>query len=514
MPSPVAYIRRSVARAGDPGDVSRQFQTDKVRSLANGDGPTLQIIDGDWGRSAAGEKTDKRLAFLALLDSVERGEVSTLYAYSTDRLARSVRWAAQLLDACEAAGTTIVTSEGRFAPGDDMARQMFHFQAMQNEGALRQMATKSAAVATKRKERGDIMGRAPYGYKHAMIDGVSKLAPREGEDPQAVVAAFRQAGTYTAAAALLNGTVGKPVFFDGRLIGDTGFGLPTRFGKNWDGTVVKHVVKLAAPDLIPLTRHQGSPAAKSAHVFARLLRCPHADQHPKDPKTGEPTRLWLTVSTAPLYKGRQYRTTYYCGVARLVSESEHKRPYMVVESRVLAWAKEATKDIPRRMKVEQASNEPGPEAQIAELEGRKEAIGDAYAAGAYGPLGSPQAKAAMAQRLAAIDAEIPALEAKRRAVRSLGVGLQPDGSFRLPPFTPSGIDWNADPATINARLRELWHWVELDPATMEPVRAKWTFGNSPAEREAMGAAEAERETFLQDGHTQAEWLAFEGSRKA
>src|SRR5829696_1966939 len=95
--APVAYIRRSVARTGDPGDVSRDFQTDKVRSLAAADGLGLRIIDGDWGRSASTDKTDKRLAFLELLAAVERGEVSTIYAYSTDRLARSVQWAARLL---------------------------------------------------------------------------------------------------------------------------------------------------------------------------------------------------------------------------------------------------------------------------------------------------------------------------------------------------------------------------------------------------------------------------------
>lgn len=49
---PVAYIRRSVSRAGDRGDVSRDYQTDAVRALANGDGPRLRIIDSDWGRSA------------------------------------------------------------------------------------------------------------------------------------------------------------------------------------------------------------------------------------------------------------------------------------------------------------------------------------------------------------------------------------------------------------------------------------------------------------------------------
>src|SRR4249919_3264528 len=123
---PVAYIRRS-ARSRDGGDVSKEFQTDTVRTLAGVYGPTLRIIDQDWGKSAATDKTDQRLAFLALLEAVEQGEVRALYAYSTDRLARSVEWAARLLNACRRAGTVIVTSEGRFEPDNAMTDQLFYF---------------------------------------------------------------------------------------------------------------------------------------------------------------------------------------------------------------------------------------------------------------------------------------------------------------------------------------------------------------------------------------------------
>ena len=119
---PVAYIRRSVARKGDPGDVSRDFQVDKVRALANGDGPRLRIIDGDWGRSAATDKTGQRVAFLGMLEDIERGLVSHVYAYSPDRLARSVEWSApagQRLPAGE--GGPITTTAGTVAPDDPAA---------------------------------------------------------------------------------------------------------------------------------------------------------------------------------------------------------------------------------------------------------------------------------------------------------------------------------------------------------------------------------------------------------
>jgi DNA invertase Pin-like site-specific DNA recombinase len=142
---PVAYVRRSFSRRHDPGDVSKEFQVAAVRRLAGDEADALIVKAGDWGKSAAREHTEKRLDFLDIVKMVEAGEVSTIYAYSADRLARSVQWAARLLDACEDAGTTIVTSDGRYAPDDDAGRQMFQFQALVNESALKQMVKKTRA---------------------------------------------------------------------------------------------------------------------------------------------------------------------------------------------------------------------------------------------------------------------------------------------------------------------------------------------------------------------------------
>ncbi len=234
----VAYIRRSSKSRTDPGDISREFQTETVRALAGGDA-NLVIIDGDWGVSAAGEQTHRRLAFLDLLSSIERGEVETLYAYATDRLARSVRWSAQLLDACEVAGTTIVTSEGRFAPGDDMARSLFHFQAFSNESYSRQSKRKNAASNQRRRARGDKLGQPFYGNL-------------PGEDLAAVLDAYDRMGSLTATARELN-----------RL------GVKSRRG-HWAHSSVQRI--LAREGLVPEHGVRGAKH-RMPHLFSRLLRC-------------------------------------------------------------------------------------------------------------------------------------------------------------------------------------------------------------------------------------------------
>ena len=42
-------------------------------------------------------------------------------------------------------------------------------------------------------------------------------------------------------------------------------------------------------------------------------------------------------------------------------------------------------------------------------------------------------------------------------------------------------DWD-NPVEVNAELRNLWQRIELEP-DMQPVRAVWNIGQSPAERE-------------------------------
>lgn len=235
---PMAYIRRSTRSRSDPGDISREFQIETVRALAKDDND-LTILDRDWGKSAATDETDKRLDFLAMLEAVEQNTVSTIYAYSTDRLARSVQWSARLLDACEKAGTTIVTSEGRFAPHDDLARQMFQFQAITNENYSRQAKRKRLATVARQRARGDKLGAPFYGA----LPGESRDAVRE---------AYQRTGSLSRAARELNR-----------------IGVQSRRG-HWSHSSVQRI--LARDGIVPPVGVRGAKH-HHPHTFARLLRC-------------------------------------------------------------------------------------------------------------------------------------------------------------------------------------------------------------------------------------------------
>jgi len=85
---------------------------------------------------------------------------------------------------------------------------------------------------------------------------------------------------------------------------------------------------------------------------------------------------------------------------------------------------------------------------------RRDGIGDAYAAGAFGAVRSAEAKAKLTERLREVEERLDAIaDAATIAV--------------IP-----AIDWDASPAELNALLRSLWSAVRLGP-DMLPVEFVW-----------------------------------------
>jgi DNA invertase Pin-like site-specific DNA recombinase len=296
---PHAYIRRSVASRADPGDVSRDFQTEEVRRLAGDDAARLVIIDRDWGRSAATDKTGKRLAFLALLDSIEAGDVSALYAYSTDRLARSVEWSARLLNACRRAGVPIVTREGRIEPGNAAAALLFNVLAAVNENALSGMEAKARASIGARQARNVAAGRTPNAGMGRKAYGPEITA--------LVLSAFDEAGSFLGAAKALNAA-----------------GVPTMLGlpDGWNVKTVSRIVRRERPEM-PRTGRQGA-RARSTRLFSGLLRCGGT--------LADGSTCGGIMSSMP--RPGQRTPAYYCRQAHNKTAAGHSRPYVISEARL------------------------------------------------------------------------------------------------------------------------------------------------------------------------------------
>lgn len=408
----VAYIRRSVARKSDPGDISRAFQTAKVRELAGQGGPGLVVIDQDWGRSAARDKTDKRLAFLGLLKSIEAGEVSTLYAYSADRLARSVRWAAQLIDACEDAGTTIVTSEGHFPPGDTGARMVFQVLAIGNEHALASIVQKSNSGVAARRARGDEFGSFRYGYRTARQPDGSIKWERDATVPldQVLEVVRARRGNIQASCVELD---------------KLGI-LAPRGGKSWGTSALTRIVDREEPGVRP-KRNAAGKRQPTRSVLTGLVPCPHC-------------RTAMTpVGT---------RDALYCHLGRRTTG--HGK-YFTKDAAILALLHSLT-DGRTFTRLTWARTSPDA-ATLAKAEERWRRVNVRYQVGGIS------------------DEEYGVEVARWKAAAKLGADDDEWAIDRQPgnPF----VRWGDEPRLVNEDLRRLFLGVRLDPVTLAPVDATW-----------------------------------------
>jgi len=484
---PAAYIRESSEDAERDLDLQKAGQREDIARLAERDGIELTKLHwyDDWSRS--GGQTGKRPGMRRLIADIRAGSVTVVYARSLDRLTRnegdfSALWHVADRIAgdheymgrpCHAdhSGTTILTERERDISPWQMERSMpvwdqvnFALMFARRESRIGQERSR-AAVATKIRE-GQSMGRKGYGEDPPWTDKKGKRHPgHPGERLDLLLEAWDRTRSFNGTAGALN---------DGK--------VPTRVkGATWDGLTVARIVRRHR--IVPKVVRQGV-AATAPRIFSGLLRCSCGDT-----MTSMPRRAGV---------GRQKTETiaYYC--RRAHTTPGHPRPYVIAESKVRAWTEHELADVKtvlgERKARKRAKN--ADQQRRGALLATREGIGDAYAAGAYGAVGSPPAKATLARKLTKLDADLEGLEAAET------VHLLADGNMTQVPY----VDWTEDPGEVNERLRTLWTAVELGhvDSRLVPVKPQWVpgvwedlFGVTDAEiakRDRLMAAMAEVES--------------------
>lgn len=423
----VEYLRRSVERdkAADQDRGAGQRSANRAQAAAIG--TTIErTFDADWGTSGGREKRDKRVAMAELIDAVRAGEVSWVFCHTIDRLARDVEYGMTLWNACKDAGTLIRAGSQTFDPREPGYLTLWTVILAQAEEDRDRMARKNSDVSSWRAEHirtCDKAGRPHEGrchlvgcdrshcqYSHRI--GHPDYGGRPGEDLEAVVQAFRDAGSVLGAAKLLNGR-----------------GVPTRQGRSWSTTSVRDILVRAGA--MP---HRGRQGAKAAAPFIlyRLLRC-----HCGATMTGSRYRN----GSDPAY------TTYRCITGR--TTASHTRQ-SISERRLLPWVMAEAgrfEQVQRERLATFEAEVARDDAKRDALEARRLRLLDQYEAGDI-------SRERYRDRLAAIADELAQVETVATVVD-------------VPP-----IDWAGDPKAINALLRTLWDHVQLD-ADLRPVEAAW-----------------------------------------
>lgn len=395
-----AYLRKSSVH--DPArEVSYEVQEAAVRELAkrHGDNGGTLVILSDW--NVSGRKgRDKRPGYGALLDAIESGRCSAVYSYSLSRLGRSLPELARLIEDCDRRKIPVRLAvdnvDTTTASGRLLANVLGSVAAFEADVASERVRASNAAKVA----RGQKIGTAKeYGDK-------------SGEDSAAVLAAFRSAGSYSAAAKVLNEAGVKP-----------------RNGRAWWPSSVRVVVRRLDPSVAARRASRGYKAGGSDFTLARLLRCPTCG-----------TRL--TGTRDRLDGKNKGRVRYAC---RLGTALPHPR-ISVSEHLIMPAIQSEAAHLITPEQIEAAADDTGTRAK---LDTRRARILDMYESELID-------RADRDRRLKGVADELSNLDA-RRIVQNV-----PE------------IDWQWPARTLNAVLRALFDRVELDPETFQPTHFEWS----------------------------------------
>lgn len=407
---PAAYLRRSYVDENSPGDISREVQRAAVANLAHADGHNGDVREyDDWGVSADVAKSGKRSAYTRLLADMEAGNVSAVYAFDVDRLYRDPRDLIRLQDAAQRHRVRIVTTAGPLAIGDGDDPAAEAFAFVGSVfGRMELQKAKKRAKAAQDAPR----ARGDrFGHAPYGFRHVKDETGRIVRVPDPAQPLEPVLDAYREAGTIL-GTV--------KLLNARG--IPSPKGKTWHTSALTRVIEQNAPHLLPRKGASGKRIrpTKNASPYAQLVRC-HCG-------------ATMTPNTV--------RRQLYC--SRGVTLQNHGR-YTASESYVTPWMQaEASRLRPEYDAAAIGEQDAG---KRAALEAERERIGWAVVRGAI-----PQS--AGDARLDEIDAELVKLGGRAQIVD-------------IP-----AVNWDAAPDKLNAVLRALWEYVELD-ADMRAVRAEW-----------------------------------------
>jgi site-specific DNA recombinase len=184
------YVRVSTEDQAREG-VSLEAQIERIRAFAVATGRELAEIVSDAGLSA---KSLERPGLAKVLAGVETREVGAVIVLKLDRLTRSVRDLADLLEMFEEAGTALVSCQESLDTGTASGRLMLHLLASVSQWEREAISERTAFALGHKRRSGKAYGRVPFGFR------------RQGDDlieiPEAQVAITKMRHMHEAGASL------------------------------------------------------------------------------------------------------------------------------------------------------------------------------------------------------------------------------------------------------------------------------------------------------------------------
>lgn len=178
----IAYIRVSTESQAD-GGVSLEAQREQLEAYAKG--TRLQLVDivEDAGRSA---KTLKRPGLQLALERLKNGEADGLLVVKLDRLTRSVRDLATLIDGyfSESAGFSLLAAEDSIDTRSAAGRLVLNVLTSVGQWEREACAERTSTALQHLKRQGVRLGALPIGQSHSSerdADGRCLMVQNTGE---------------------------------------------------------------------------------------------------------------------------------------------------------------------------------------------------------------------------------------------------------------------------------------------------------------------------------------------
>lgn len=179
----VGYARVSTDLQAETG-VSLEAQEAKIRAMATVQGVELLDVIVDGGESG---KTLRRPGLEHLLELVGGGDVQVVIIAKLDRLTRSVRDLADLLERFERRGVSLVSVAESLDTGTAAGRLVLNIMTAVSQWEREAIGERTRDALRHKRAKGERVGTVPYGYRMANQGG--QLAPDAQE--QAVLARIR-----------------------------------------------------------------------------------------------------------------------------------------------------------------------------------------------------------------------------------------------------------------------------------------------------------------------------------
>lgn len=196
----IGYVRVSSDKQAI-GGVSLEAQSGRIRAMATVQEVELLETIVDAGESA---KTLNRPGMARLLSMVDAKQVQTVIVAKLDRLTRSVRDLADLLERFERRGVALVSVSESLDTGTAAGRLVLNVMMSVAQWEREAIGERTREAMRHKREKGERVGTVPFGFQLA-ADGRT-IQPRE--DEQRIVAtmqALRANGlTLRAIAAAMN----------------------------------------------------------------------------------------------------------------------------------------------------------------------------------------------------------------------------------------------------------------------------------------------------------------------